>query len=376
MNNQHEKTRCEWTLNRQRILLNQAANSYEKLEIDLPLFLRDSKDVAKRRTYIDRYKHLVETVKTKLIMTHLEMLEYQMEQDRRSIIEETYRIFRNDGLLTNPLRTVMVKRLENLKQRWLCKTRFLLQTYLRHYHESHHHSKTTKSWIQDEPIQFLSNLTIDRDIDHSLTYEQLLLLDRGPSYVSPYQLHRSDGYSTDEHLLTKQYASFQHQLSYICHENHVNLIQMTNLQVNSKQLFQHIFSNSIVHRQHDRSIDEHMVMKGIHLKLHEEKLILRRLADQSNRFYLGSHEKFDRLSNDFMSNTNYFQELYPYNDTNSTDTTNRHMKQRVDEYNRILDTLFEQKRFTKETHKRLLYQSDRIKLGYLYFLPVVDEVSL
>jgi hypothetical protein len=131
------------------------------------------------------------------------------------------------------------------------------------------------------------------DAKHPFTDQQLQLLNRGPTYVPPCQIHVLSSSSLLDDILKKQYAPLKHQLAYLFNKYEINDALQFTIQHDVYDLFTKCFSMSLPPDIHKRAQDEQTLIQTIRLLLKNSNLILRRTADNMNTFYLGNNQDFD-----------------------------------------------------------------------------------
>jgi hypothetical protein len=373
-----EKHRYDWLLVRQRILVDHPLLTYDVLQPTLPSCVHTLSNGHVQQRFFKRYEHLIRTAKTELILVYVALLETQIAQDRTQLEHLTNTMWqyqRSTSMIANDTDAnrwieIIAMHQQQIQARWQYFFEFTLDHYFRHKYAR---SNASHSLGPFERLGFRSNLTIDPSLStvrHVFTHEELKLLNRGPSYVSPCQLHlaQQDRPSTDR-LVSKRYASMQHQLAHLFQEHRLNLAQSTHFQHTNRQAFQRLFTLPLATDVYRRAAYEHSLTITIRQRLHEQQWILRRWADGSNQFYLGCRSTFEQRCRRYMEQHMTMVERV-YDLAQHSDAQIRaHLRTRSQTFNRTLDQLGTEKRLPVSIVKRLQGNVDRIQLGRLEFLP-------
>jgi hypothetical protein len=203
------------------------------------------------------------------------------------------------------------------------------------------------------------------DALHHLSIEQIALLNRGPTYVPPCQLHMSPSLSIDQ-LLVKQAEPLRRQLTLLFSKSSVNFSQQLTFNRALKKLFEQSFSICVPESIQQRAHYEKELVLSIHRHMKNDNLILRRTADQNNVFYLGHASDFEQKANDHMKNTSSYELIGPIDETMPQQPQLTEMINSIDF---ILENSHKNKRISKDHLDRMRVKTSNVELPYLYFLP-------
>ncbi len=227
--------------------------------------------------------------------------------------------------------------------------------------------------INKSPIAFSPTMIIDTSL-HRLTDEQLKLLNRGPTYVPPCQMYVSSSPSSCVSMydiIQKQYKLLQYYLSIFYAKFKVNTAQSMFINKEIKDIYVNMFSISLPSSLHQRSLYEKQLVESIREHLKTKNLILRRLANQTNVFYLGNMETFKEKANEYMTKTDAFEVCKIIDETNLQETR-EYLNTTTKSINSELENIFHNTKIYKEALEKLYINVAKVQLPYLYFLPDVS----
>jgi len=215
--------------------------------------------------------------------------------------------------------------------------------------------------------------TIVQNAIHHLSYEQLAFLNRGPTYVSPCQMHVSSTASLDQ-TLTKQMAPLRRQLTKLFTKYQVDLSRRMNFEPDIQQLFDDSFSLPISSALEERVLYEKQLIKLIRHQIKRDGLILRRTADDNNTYYLGRFNDFNFQANEYIQNSISYEIIKIIDETN---TEQQQLVEIIRSIDLALEILHRRKLITEEHLSTLkINKKSNINLPYLYFLPKTHQVQL
>ena len=225
-------------------------------------------------------------------------------------------------------------------------------------------------------IGFLSSLVLDSHVDnkHLLNEKQRQLLQRGPTYVPPCQLHLSVSLSSVDDLIKKQYAPLQHQMALLFSRYNIGIAQQENMKGQIKQEFKAVFSRTVPDAVLERASREKQCVQSIQTTLKKNGWILRRTADHQNSFYLGQRKYFQEKCNAYMSQTDDYQLLFMV-DEQSRSHVRQKLIRKIRGLNAELETLYKQKRLMTGAYETLRVNVDKVAIPYLYFLPELSTAN-
>ncbi|CAF1172792.1 unnamed protein product [Rotaria sordida] len=238
-------------------------------------------------------------------------------------------------------------------------------------HYSLQHNYTDLSDTFAIPSHCFSPTMIMGTVLHLFTKEQLRLLNRGPTYIPPYQMYVSSTDLSMEEIIQKQYKSLQHDLNILFSKRKVHFVLSTMIKKEIKKQFTKTFSMTLPDSLRQRALYEKHLVQSIreHLKVHN--LILRRTADQQNVFYLAERNEFEEKTDEFMIKTDIFQICHMIDEKN-LQVTRDYLTNKMKSMNEQLQRIFSKEEY-KKMHEKLHIIIDKVQLPYLYFLPDVSQ---
>jgi hypothetical protein len=223
------------------------------------------------------------------------------------------------------------------------------------------------------PIHYSPSLIIDDRSLHQCTHEQLKLLSRGPTYVSPCQMYLAFNVSSMKEMLEKEYGLLQHHLSILYAKLHVNPAQALFINKEIKEAFMTTFSISLPSSLRQRALYEQQLTQSIRQHLNVHRLILRRTANRRNIFYLGNRKSFQEKANEYMLKSDVF-EVTEIIEHNQSHRIQDYLTKVIQSLNAEFETIFNNKKVHEELLKKLHINVATIQLPYLYFLPDVSSI--
>lgn len=370
-----ETTKMEFVEYQERIRCNRPPTSYGTLEIPLAPAIHTIANQTIRQRLWNRYENLLQQTKTDLLAVHLAVQQAAIYQ---------YQILLNEKPLANEalpksLLSLIQQRSLNMKNRLKLTSDFTIN------HDLHSSSSSQLEIMlktQDQRTKhnrFLSHLLVDSTmiIDVYFTEQQLRLLNRGPTYVAPGQLHipcSNGNNETMDTLIKKQYAPLKHQLAILFQKYRAHVPDSMNFQTDAFQAFQNLYARPLPEDIYQRTIYAKKLIRSIQYSLEKHDLILRRTADQNNTFYLAHRNDFNHRSNQYMEDhADTYSILFDLNEI-SLQNVQEQLKKRYLSINTEIDQLFQAKRLNPITHRKLLLKIEYVKLPYLYFLPTISTV--
>ncbi|CAF2260260.1 unnamed protein product [Rotaria magnacalcarata] len=206
---------------------------------------------------------------------------------------------------------------------------------------------------------------------HAFTDEQLKLLNRGPTYVPPYQTYISSTDQSTIEMIKKNFKLLQHHLTILLTKSNVNMAQATLIIKQIKDVYTLTFSRSLSSSMYQRALYERNLVDTIRSHLQSNRLILRRTADQRNVFFLGNRDDFEEKTNEYMKKTDIFEICDDINDEN-LQMTRDYLVKKIKLFNDELNIIFHDKKY-KDLIEKLSIDTDKVQLPYLYFLPDVSQ---
>lgn len=219
------------------------------------------------------------------------------------------------------------------------------------------------------PIQICSPSLIQDTTEHCLSIKQLDFLNRGPSYVSPGQLHLlTESSISMNDLLTKQYRPLRQGLTRLFTRYPADLSRRINFEQQIVKLFNECFGQNLPIEIQQRSIMERQLLQSIQYELKKQNLILRRTADDKNTYYLGVFDEFQNKTKEYVEKSSCYLCKDKITEIFTEDAHFIEILQLIDTQ---LNRLYE-RRFIKKDQLLLFLTEDKkanLKLPRLYFLP-------
>ena len=266
----------------------------------------------------------------------------------------------SQSVLTSSMIDIVYRRYELCKAKLDYTEQFRLNYFLRqHFGQQSDEFNLAK-------ISFSPTIIVHASM-HVFYKEHLRLLSRGPTYVPPYQVIKQN--------LEKNYKQLQHDVNVILVKSNVNLVQSIVLQKQIKDLYMKMFSNkiqSLPKSIYERVHYEQQLIETIKNDLKRFNLILRRTYDQRNVFYLGDRLLFDRLSQEFMLQTDLF-EIDMTIDNENLQVTRDYLTNQIKSMNQEFKTILIDTKKYKDQLNQITVLIDKVKLPYLYFLPDLSK---
>ena len=266
----------------------------------------------------------------------------------------------SQSVLTSSMIDIVYRRYELCKAKLDYTEQFRLNYFLRqHFGQQSDEFNLAK-------ISFSPTIIVHASM-HVFYKEHLRLLSRGPTYVPPYQVIKQN--------LEKNYKQLQHDVNVILVKSNVNLVQSIVLQKQIKDLYMKMFSNNIQSLPksiYERVHYEQQLIETIKNDLKRFNLILRRTYDQRNVFYLGDRLLFDRLSQEFMLQTDLF-EIDMTIDNENLQVTRDYLTNQIKSMNQEFKTILIDTKKYKDQLNQITVLIDKVKLPYLYFLPDLSK---
>ena len=355
----------------QRLLCNRPPASYDYLQMALPS-LMDT---------VQRYEQLIQQTKTRLMAVYLAGIEARIDQYQTRLREQTKQMWQQhrqhvpDREMSPVFADLIDKRASVAKKKLAVINQFTIDYHIRSRYGRE--EKIRKGKEKDlRRIGFLSSLILDPRIDtkHLLGEEQRQLLQRGPTYVPPCQLHLSSSLPSVVDLVKKQYAPLQHQMASLFSRYNIGIAQQENMKGQIKQEFNAAFSRSVPDTVLGRASREKQCVQSIQTTLKNNDWILRRTADHQNSFYLGQRKHLEEKCNAYMSQTDDYQLIFLV-DEETRSQVRQKLIRNIRGLNAELETLHKQKRLMTGAYETLRVNVDKVSLPHLYFLPELSAAN-
>ena len=209
---------------------------------------------------------------------------------------------------------------------------------------------------------------------HHFSFEQIQLLNRGPTYVVPAQMRLFNTQQVLDSILIEQFVPLRKQLLSIFTRFSLDLARQQTFRRSLEQQFLQSFSSTVPNHIQQRAKYEQKLLQSIQSKLTYDDLILRRTADDFNTFYLDNYNNFNRLCQNQLESSTYF-ELVTSLDVNNPNAEQQYLTELIVSMDTFLQGLQQKKELHMEYFIKLqLAKKTNLQLPYLYFLPVTHQV--
>ena len=209
---------------------------------------------------------------------------------------------------------------------------------------------------------------------HHFSFEQIQLLNRGPTYVVPAQMRLFNTQQVLDSILIEQFVPLRKQLLSIFTRFSLDLARQQTFRRSLEQQFLQSFSSPVPKHIQQRAKYEQKLLQSIQSKLTYDDLILRRTADDFNTFYLDNYNNFNRLCQNQMESSTYF-ELVTSLDVDNPNAEQQYLTELIVSMDTFLQGLQQKKELHMEYFIKLqLAKKTNLQLPYLYFLPVTHQV--
>ncbi|CAF1316459.1 unnamed protein product [Adineta steineri] len=321
----------------------------------------------------DSYEKLIQQKKLDLMIikiTEAEAKFYQNQQVFNNHMSTMWRnhrhLVRNQGMTTT-LTNIIDKTLNKITDQWRGIYNYRIDYYLRNSYDTTHEKHIQK-------FAFSSFVIMDKN--YKFTDKQIQLLNRGPTYVPPFQLSISTTIKTLNDKIKKEYEPLKQQLNNLFSNYSIN--KLIAMQINTKMFneFKEMFSITIPMIYQERAIYERNLVQSIRSSLNKNHLILRRTADNTNTFYIGNRIDFELKANDYLLHSDAIEYI---TDTESNPQWRNEFQEMVNSMNKLLDQLKQNKSIDYDIYNRLVIDINKVQLASLYFLPDIskeNEISL
>lgn len=224
---------------------------------------------------------------------------------------------------------------------------------------------------------FTPSLMVDTKKKDCLDRIHYYLLNRGPSYVLPYQSYaRLDVDLSIEDLLKRQFSSFKNRLAHIYSKYQINIALSMDF---TRQIQQHLkdrFSLTLPNDLCRRARFERTTMTSIRKQLHKQQLVLKRFGNQQNLFYLTDREQYDLATTKAFESLTFYEHILTITNDEAKIELEVDIVEMVHSINQMINTLEHKKCINRDLARRLQLEKSQIRLAYIYFLPNIhDTVS-
>ncbi|CAF2151217.1 unnamed protein product [Rotaria magnacalcarata] len=319
-------------------------------------------ETSQQQSWLNTYEKQIERKKMNLMAMYIAKAESQFYQCQKIFDDELSRMWQNHRNLvknqgmTTTLIHLIERRLALITEKFRQIYNYRFDYYLQNDQQQ-----------QQQRIGFSTSLIIDTT-HHTLTKKEIQLLNRGPSYVPPYQLSISSSMTTNDEIIKRKYAPLKHQLATLFSKYHINIAVSMDIEQKINEQFKNLFSSSLPSTLRQRAQYEKHLVQSIHRSLLKNNLILRRTADNMNSFYLGNLQNFQTKAKQYLSNSDSFQLIMTLNETNQQESLHDKFHGMIESINFALKILKHRKAIDPHTITRLLLDPTKIQLSDMDFL--------
>ncbi|CAF4049665.1 unnamed protein product, partial [Rotaria magnacalcarata] len=175
-------------------------------------------ETSQQQSWLNTYEKQIERKKMNLMAMYIAKAESQFYQCQKIFDDELSRMWQNHrNLVKNQGMTTTLIHL--IERRLALITEKFRQIY---NYRFDYYLQNDQQQQQQQRIGFSTSLIIDTT-HHTLTKKEIQLLNRGPSYVPPYQLSISSSMTTNDEIIKRKYAPLKHQLATLFSKYHINI---------------------------------------------------------------------------------------------------------------------------------------------------------
>lgn len=320
-----------------------------------------------------RQRCLTDDLCTQIYQTECRIDECRMKFNE-AIQQSGLNVSNGRHLFTTEMQRLIYKRFDIIMRKIKCINEFQYRSIIQ---RMDHRLMPTKKFRTTENRYFLSSLFIDARID-CFDDQQLRLLMRGPTYVPVSFTCIVDESATDddrkatiEHLC----KPLRQGLNKLFEKFRMNMAQSMFIQKDIKDLYRKAFTVAIEKPIKRRILYEQMLVESIRQELlNESNIIIRRVANNRNMFYMGNRDEFEAKSKEFMNTGGRFYLCHSL-ENNDAKTIIDYVETMVKSYDRQLEDIIRTLPSNKELASKCLLNVNMVKLSYVYFLPDISDVS-
>jgi len=377
--NKFEQAKRETIELKQRVFYNKPLLSFNSIQITSTdnngwKALWNNEEKSQRQKYLDLMSILFVRAESKFF-NYRESFSHeysQMQDNHRNLIK-------GKGMTTT-LTNLIDKRLTNITDRWRDIGNYKLDYYIRNsYGDLDHMIKNGYGQISKK-IAFSSLCLIIDNTIHPFNNKQLKLLNRGPTYVPPCQMHMSllssSDISTMESIVKKQYAPLKHHLASLFSKHKVNIAIQMDAHKDIFEQYRDLFAIAIPSTIRQRTLYEIKLVQMIRLSLKNNNLLLRRTADHMNTFYLGNLQEFQAKADQYITKSNAYKLVMTLNDESDIKSQLHHeLNDMIDSINVCLEILNKRHAISDDLYDHIRIDQTKVQMSHIYFLPDVSKVS-
>jgi hypothetical protein len=360
------------TILKERLVHNHLPSTFTSIEIPLPIPLTAIENNEIRQRLSERYDKILQETKSKMMLMYIAVQEaqaegYQQIYDRDHAESENLTSTESYKRLTPTLQLSF----QSFKLHVSIKNEFFRQNSDGQTLDCIRRSDHSKMYHTGGCTPILYQNTLHRLSEQ----KQVMFLNRGPAYVSPCQLHTLS-YSTNtrnslQQILQKQMAPLRRQITKLFREYPIAISRETLFDDTIQTLFTNSFSTAVPPKLKQRAEEEKQLIQSIRHYLKQNRLILRRTADDCNTYYIGSLEDFHSKSQQYIENSTNYEIHGGIHEDNDEQKQLDDILQSIDF---SLNNLKERKLITEEQVLKLsLRHRKDIQLPALYFLPNMEH---
>ena len=361
----------EW---KQRVVYNKPPASFDTARLSMAAATAMFTDEQIRTGSLNRHHRWVQQKLTDMIGTHIDQAEAKFIHCRNLFHSELDSVWRShrasmEGHAMPKVLTDLIElRFVNITDKWRAMYIYRETYYIR---TSHGDSEAMRKMQQEGSLSASTFAPcLITDATHSLNEKQVQLLGRGPTYVPPCQLWVSSPLSsTDDTLTKKKWGPLKRQMAGLFSKYRINIALSMEIQEKISDRCRDLFAVLPSSELRRRALDENALVRSIRHSLTRNKLILRRTADNMNRFYVGHRHAFEEKCNAYLEKNDAYNVLLVVDEQYHEHQRHPYVKEMVDSMNMVLENLYRRKAIAHDLLTRFYIDASTIQIPYLYFLP-------
>lgn len=209
---------------------------------------------------------------------------------------------------------------------------------------------------------------------HHLSSEQLQFLQRGPTYVSPGQVHLIPYDSMIDQVALRQMVPLKQSITKVFSKLHIDVARQMNFSRSIESKFLQSFAEPLPTLVKERALYERNLIESIGNQIVKDQLILQRTADEYNTYYLGPKYDYYDLADTYIQNSKAYDLVTTFDGRNST-ISEQQLDEMVNSWNFALEELFQKKMIPNDfMEKYKVTNKSQVQLPYMYFLPKINQV--
>lgn len=300
------------------------------------------------------------------MLEHLISIEQQYIQTTNRFHQQWNRL--KQQLNSRMLLTILERRFENMTDKLRCVYQHRTECQMR---MSNSHDPKTISF---RPF-YVTDLVEEQ---LPFTLEQQCFLRRGPTYVPPFRLYSrlGSGLFSMKDLIHRQSSMIKRQLTKIFVKYQVNIAASMDFTQKVQKLFNDQFQLKLSNDLCRRALHEQDVVRSIHRVCHKQQLVIKRMGNRRNLFYIGSRKQFDaHVDREFQANP-LFEHLITLSEEHFKMELKIELIEMIYSMNESIRMLENKKALSRSMADRLQLNVNQVRLPYIYYLPETNDVSI